>query len=103
MESAFSFNGRTSRLGWLGYNVAGGLLIAPLFVGIQLGDAQFAMMAMLLAIPGLLMALASHARRLRDIGLSGWLLVMGLIPFASTLMMFVYLFIPGRRAPELAS
>ncbi len=96
MESVFSFHGRTSRLGWLACNIAGGLLIAPLFVGLHLGDADLVMMALLLALPGMVIAVASHVRRLRDIGLSGWLTLVGLLPFASTLMMFVYLFIPGR-------
>ena len=103
VASMFSFYGRTSRLGWLSCNIAGGMLIAPFFVGLQIGDAQFTAMALVLAVPGMVIALASHARRLRDIGLSGWLMVMGLIPFASTLMMFVYLLIPGSRPAEQTS
>ncbi len=99
----FSFSGRTSRLGWLSCNIVGGILIAPFFVGLQIGDAQFTALSLVLAIPGMIIALASHARRLHDIGLSGWLMVMGLIPFASTLMMFVYLFIPGSRPVEQTS
>ena len=97
MEQIFSFQGRTSRLGWLICNIAGGLMIAPLFVALQLGNAEFTMIALLLAVPGMLIALASHARRLHDIGWSGWFTLVGLLPFASTLMMFVYLLIPGAK------
>lgn len=95
MESVFSFNGRTSRLGWLGSNIFGGLLIAPFFVGLQQGNSELIVMALLLAVPGMVIAFASHARRLRDIGLPSWLTVMGLIPFASTFMMVACLVVPS--------
>ncbi len=100
MEQIFSFQGRTSRLGWLICNIAGGLMIAPLFVALQLGNTEFTLVSLIVALPGMLIALASHARRLHDIGWSGWFTLVGLLPFASTLMMFVYLLIPGAKREQ---
>lgn len=93
---AFSFYGRTTRLGWLIYNILGGLLLVPFFVGLHFGHQELTAIGFLIALPGLLIGFASHIRRLRDIGLSSWFSVFGLIPMTGTVMMFVYLLIPGK-------
>jgi uncharacterized membrane protein YhaH (DUF805 family) len=42
-----------------------------------------------------LVFLALAVRRIHDIGLSGWLVLIGLVPFFGTLVIFIFTLIPG--------
>ena len=83
--------------------LAGALMVAslPMSEGGQVNGPMFALAMILLAVASLislaliLPSLAVSARRLHDIGLSGWLLLLTLIPFGG-IAIFVMTLLPTK-------
>ena len=105
------FNGRARRSEYWSFVLFSWLLLAALFLGPIIADpntyvensepstwaimlmsiSMFALLA--LTIPGL----AVGVRRLHDVGMSGWLILLLLIPSIGSIFMFVVALIPSQK------
>ncbi len=74
-------------------------LIALLGVLVMSGVLRFGLAWVLFMLVGLalfLPALAISVRRLHDVGYTGWLILLGLIPYVGALVLLVFYCLPGK-------
>lgn len=98
----FSFTGRINRstffLGMLLYAA----MVIPIYfipdesVAKYENDAWFTIVMLSFVVVMLWVSASLHIRRLHDLGLSGWFLLLMIIPFAS----FMLLFLPGKETTQ---
>ena len=96
LHNAFSFSGRVTRFEFWGHHLFwSAMIVGPLLIAYWLPHTRafgdpigiFVILAMLIAYP----AIASvHARRLHDIGHSGWWVLFLFVPFVN-IALWVYL------------
>lgn len=119
-EKIFTFSGRRNRLS---YNLYTLLVFVPLGIvlllaAISLGGNRYAAFSTipdtfdffispevlpitaLGLLPLFISAIAVNAQRCRDIGLSGWAVVLCCIPYLGTLFSVALMLIPGSRGPN---
>lgn len=105
----FSFSGRIGRLRYLAYGVA--LLLIPGFIAVQLalaigvenlgfGETGFSFAPALVPLILLYLAIVMYGfvfavRRLNDIGWTGWLSIILIIPYVGALFSLLLMLIPG--------
>ncbi|CAM3378880.1 hypothetical protein BZK31_26195 [Pseudomonas floridensis] len=100
----FSIQGRIGRLRYLAWTlVLSASALAALFVAIMIMSQSLVGGGLLIAI--ILVAFAfvgaqMGVQRLHDIGWSGWLLLLNLVPFVSSVFPFVMTFMPGNKGPN---
>lgn len=106
LKKYVDFNGRAGRPEYWWFVLA--MVIASLVVSLVLGD----MVALLLHLALLLPSISAGARRMHDMGKSGWFLLVGLIPFVGWIIVIYWLAQPtvgpneygeGPALPEGAS
>ena len=98
LREAFTYEGRLTRSAWLKNLAVVTVLFvacvtATILVGV-VGDAPPGLVLLLLWVVHTAAALGAHARRLRDIGISGWWLL--LWPIGWWVLLPVMAFVPGR-------
>jgi uncharacterized membrane protein YhaH (DUF805 family) len=60
----------------------------------------FLVLVFLYALAVVLPSMAVLARRLHDIGMSGWWILIGLVPFIGGIVLFVFTLLPGNQGPN---
>lgn len=88
-----NFNGRAARPEFWYF------MLACVIVGFVLGMFNMNMLALLFNLAVLLPSLAVGARRLHDIGKSGWLQLVGLIPLLGWILL-IYWFVQPSGGPN---
>jgi uncharacterized membrane protein YhaH (DUF805 family)/type II secretory pathway pseudopilin PulG len=110
----FSWSGRFSRsefaVAHLGYNLLGGILIglgAALMAALsdrknEVGAVLFVLVVVVWFLLSLVISVGSMVRRLHDLGQSGWLALISLIPCANFAFVVYLLAAKGREGAALA-
>jgi uncharacterized membrane protein YhaH (DUF805 family) len=96
LQSLTNFNGRASLSAYWWYALAlfiVGMVLELLLVGI--GSAPLSVLITLVMIAAALSGLSAGARRLHDSDKTGWLLLLGLIPFIGIVIVTALLVLPG--------
>ncbi|MBF7728460.1 DUF805 domain-containing protein [Pseudomonas sp. N040] len=100
----FSVRGRIGRLRYLAWSVtltllaAGALLLAGFGYTITPGLGVLLIAAVIIA--ALVVGVQISVQRLHDIGWSGWLCLLALVPYLGSLFNLVILLIPGSKGPN---
>jgi uncharacterized membrane protein YhaH (DUF805 family) len=101
IDNVLNFNGRASLSAYWWYAL--GLFIVNIvleIVSAMIGSsALFLLIALVMIVVGL-SGLSVAVRRLHDTDKSGWLLLLGLIPFIGAIVVLVLLVLPGTPAPN---
>lgn len=101
IENVMNFNGRASLSAYWWYAL--GLFIVGVVADIlifAIGSLPLTLLIMLVMIAVGLSGLSVGVRRLHDSDKSGWLLLLGLIPFIGGIIVLVLLVLPGTPAPN---
>jgi uncharacterized membrane protein YhaH (DUF805 family) len=95
IENVTNFEGRASLSAYWWYALALAIVDVVLFIfSIAIGSAALSLLVGLVLFVVGLSALSAGARRLHDTDKSGWLLLLGLIPFGGIIVL-VLLVLPG--------
>lgn len=100
----FSVQGRIGRLRYLAWSLVVMVAVAGLF-GIAAIVAAISkpvglLLMALLAIAALVINVQIGVQRLHDIGMSGWLLLLNLVPVIGVFVPLLMIVIPGKRGPN---
>jgi len=100
----FSVQGRIGRLRYLAWSLVVMVAVAGLF-GIAAIVAAISkpvglLLMALLAIAALVINVQIGVQRLHDIGVSGWLLLLNLVPVIGVFVPLLMIVIPGKRGPN---
>jgi uncharacterized membrane protein YhaH (DUF805 family) len=96
IENVTNFEGRASLSAYWWYALALAIVDVVLFIfSIAIGSVALSLLVDLVLFVVGLSALSVGARRLHDTDKSGWLLLLGLIPFIGGLIVLVLLVLPG--------
>jgi uncharacterized membrane protein YhaH (DUF805 family) len=68
----------------------------PMMIGVGLFAIVVALMYLFFVLPGI----AVMIRRFHDVGLSGWLVLVGLIPYLGGLITFIITLLPSEARPN---
>jgi uncharacterized membrane protein YhaH (DUF805 family) len=101
IENVTNFNGRASLSAYWWYAL--GLFIVGVVADIlifAIGSLPLTLLISLVMIAVGLSGLSVAVRRLHDTDKSGWLLLLGLIPFIGGIIVLVLLVLPGTPAPN---
>jgi uncharacterized membrane protein YhaH (DUF805 family) len=101
LQNVFNFNGRASRSAYWWYAFA--LIIASIVLGAiagATGSTAFLLLVYIVLLVASLSALSLGVRRLHDSGKSGWLLLLGIIPFIGGIIVLVFTCLPGNPGPN---
>lgn len=92
IKNWFNFDGKLNRRKYLIYVLA-------ILIGVPILTAVFLkivpIVGVLIIILGVIIALSVHIRRLHDIGKSGWMVLLFLIPFVNFIFLIYLLFKPS--------
>jgi uncharacterized membrane protein YhaH (DUF805 family) len=105
----FAMSGRIGRVRYLGYSVALGLLLMPVFIifllvmgasviagrGVEAISAGFVFGLLALTVVATIAGVSIGRRRLHDLGKSGWYLLLSLVPLIGFLFALYLIFAPG--------
>ncbi|WP_295476229.1 DUF805 domain-containing protein [uncultured Pseudomonas sp.] len=100
----FSLSGRIGRLRYLAWSLAlisillGAMIVGSVFMPLSEGLASMGMIAISLVVVAATLPIG--VQRLHDMGWSGWLLLLNLVPFVGSLFPLVMMFMPGTRGPN---
>lgn len=99
-----SFNGRINRLGYLGHwvgallvSLGGGFVSGMFSVFPVIGDLVGAVVVMIAVIAAVWIAISGAVKRFHDLGQSGWMSLLGLVPFIGVLVWLYLLLMPGNE------
>jgi uncharacterized membrane protein YhaH (DUF805 family) len=96
IENVTNFEGRASLSAYWWYALALAIVDVVLFIfSIAIGSVALSLLVDLVLFVVGLSALSVGARRLHDTDKSGWLLLLGLIPFIGGIIVLVLLVLPG--------
>lgn len=101
LQNVFTFNGRASRSAYWWYAFA--LIIASIVLGAiagATGSTAFLLLVYIVLLVASLSALSLGVRRLHDSGKSGWLLLLGIIPFFGGIILLIFMCLPGNPGPN---
>ena len=101
IENVTNFNGRASLSAYWWYALA--LFIVDVVLEIlviSIGSLPLTLLVALVMIAVGLSGLSVAVRRMHDTDKSGWLLLLGLIPFIGGIIVLVLLVLPGTPAPN---
>ena len=96
-----NFSGRASRSAYWWYSFA--LIIAGIVLGAiagATGSTAFLLLVYIVLLVAGLTGLSLAVRRLHDSGKSGWLLLLGFIPFVGGIIVLVLMCLPGTPGPN---
>ncbi|MEP1897044.1 MAG: DUF805 domain-containing protein [Alloalcanivorax venustensis] len=109
----FQVKGRLGRMRYFVYAMTITLIVYAVFAAVtafaavagqsatEPGGVMFPVLMIVLAVGGLFTAVMSiiyGVRRLNDLNMSGWLILLMLVPLANFVMALVLLFVPGSKA-----
>jgi uncharacterized membrane protein YhaH (DUF805 family) len=101
LQNIFTFSGRASRSAYWWYSFA--LIIASIVLGAiagATGSTAFLLLVYVVLLVAGLTGLSLAVRRLHDSGKSGWLLLLGIIPFIGGIILLVFVCLPGNPGPN---
>jgi uncharacterized membrane protein YhaH (DUF805 family) len=101
IENVMNFNGRASRSAYWWYALA--LFIVNVVVeilSVAIGSTALTLLFGLVMVVVGLSGLSVAVRRLHDTDKSGWMLLLGLIPFIGGIIVLILLVLPGTPAPN---
>lgn len=94
-------DGRTHRLGYLGYWLLTVLVVTALYVVLSIAFASFDALGdyarILSAVIGYFFIIPAAIRRFHDIGWSGWLVLTLFVPFVFAVSALILFFWPGAK------
>ncbi|WP_137820045.1 DUF805 domain-containing protein [Pseudomonas sp. 2FG] len=97
--NVFTTDGRIGRLRYLGWGMAMMLIAIPVFgivmAGMALSDLLGGLLAVIAVITLVVISVFIGVQRLHDIGWSGWLLLLNLIPVVGSVFSLLMLLVPG--------
>jgi uncharacterized membrane protein YhaH (DUF805 family) len=101
-QNAFNYQGRASRPAYWWYALATFVvyLILDIILVQGIGGAAGVGLYYLLALANFIVSLPLLIRRLHDTDRSGWLVLIGLIPFAGWIVLLVFACLPGTPGPN---
>lgn len=102
MGSLFSFNGRINRMTYFANYALYSMVVLVFFMGVlMVGSDGLRVVGLLLVFAmyavGAVYGLSLSVRRLHDLGYSGWLILIGFIPFVGIFVALWLLFGAGQR------
>jgi uncharacterized membrane protein YhaH (DUF805 family) len=101
LQNVFTFNGRAAPSAYWWYSLALFIVSVVLeVISVAAGSAALTLLIGLVMIVAGLSGLSAGVRRLHDSDKSGWLLLLGLIPFIGTIIVIVLLVLPGTQSPN---
>ncbi len=101
LQNVFTFSGRAALSAYWWYALAVFLITVVLeVIGLVAGSAGLSLLIGLVLMVVGLSALSAGVRRMHDSGKSGWLLLLGLIPFIGTVIVIILLALPGTPSPN---
>lgn len=102
IEELFSFKGRLNRLRFFGYDFILGLILLMFKGLIEVTDNEVALIIIIiLTIIITISAISVCVRRLHDIELSGWFVLLNLVPIIDFIFELVLLFKKGTDGPNI--
>ena len=100
----FSVDGRIGRVRYLGWSMAMTLLAIPamvVFAGVSALSSIFGGLLVILGVVAMMViSVFIGAKRLHDIGWSGWLWLLLLVPVVGTVFAIIMLVVPGTEGPN---
>ncbi|MCJ8312192.1 MAG: DUF805 domain-containing protein [Saccharospirillaceae bacterium] len=99
--SIFGYKGRIGRVRYIAYSVLGlfafyfAMIIPAIFIAISPAIGGLLMFVLLVAF--VVLSFSWPIRRLHDLGHSGWLILLQLIPFVNIVFVLYVLFAPGKK------
>jgi uncharacterized membrane protein YhaH (DUF805 family) len=91
------FQGRARRKEYWTFTL---LVTLATVLAVMLGGAESrvgGLLLLVIVLGGVIPGLAVTVRRLHDLGLSGWLVLVGLIPYIGSLVRFILMLLDGKR------
>jgi uncharacterized membrane protein YhaH (DUF805 family) len=100
-QNLINFNGRASLSAcwWYALGAFAVSVVLEIFA-LAIGSAALDVLIYLVVLAVGLSVLSAGVRRLHDSGKSGWMLLLGLIPFVGWLIAVILLVLPGTPAPN---
>lgn len=101
LKNYVGFSGRARRTEYWMFTLFNAIIVLVLFVLDVAAKSGFVLALMFLYYLAILLpSLAVLVRRLHDIGMSGWWILIGLVPFVGGLVLFVFTVLPGNQGPN---
>ena len=101
LKNYVGFSGRARRTEYWMYTLFNAIIAAVLYVLlVATHSGVFVALIVLYDLAILLPTLAVLVRRLHDIGMSGWWILIGLVPFVGGIAVFVFTVLPGNQGPN---
>lgn len=102
IEELFCFKGRLNRLRFFGYDFILGLILIMLKVFIEATENDATLIIISILVISILVSLISvSVRRLHDIELSGWFVLLNFVPVINFILELVLLFKKGTDGPNI--
>ena len=104
-QNMYRTTGRLNRLHYLTYGLLNGMFCIAIFiVGILLGvltsSEAFIGLAFLVCLPFSVAGIITSIRRVHDFDVTGWIVLLGLIPYINSIVGLVFLLVPGTMGPN---
>ena len=101
IDNVLNFNGRASRSAYWWYWLATVIVVVVLeiFASVVGSTALTLLIGLVLFVVGL-SGLSVAVRRMHDTDKSGWMLLLGLIPFIGGIIVLVFMCLPGTPGPN---
>jgi uncharacterized membrane protein YhaH (DUF805 family) len=101
LKNYVGFSGRARRTEYWMYTLVSTIITLLLYVlAVVTRSSLFFVLVVLYGLALLLPSLAVLVRRLHDIGMSGWWILIALVPFVGGIVLFVFTLLPGNRGPN---
>ncbi len=101
IDNVLNFNGRASRSAYWWYALAMVIVdvVLEIFAAVVGSSALTLLIGLVLLVVGL-SGLSLAVRRMHDTDKSGWMLLLGLIPFIGGIIVLVFMCLPGTPGPN---
>jgi uncharacterized membrane protein YhaH (DUF805 family) len=100
-QNITNFSGRASRSAYWWYALAQFVAFMVLIIiAAVIGSAAFTVLLYVVMVVAGLTALSLVVRRLHDSDKSGWMILLGLIPFVGGIILLVLVCLPGTPGPN---
>ena len=101
LKNYAGFSGRARRTEYWMYGLVNFVIALVLFVlTFATHSTFFVLLIVLYELAVLVPSLAVLVRRLHDIGMSGWWILISLVPFVGSIVLFVFTVLPGNQGPN---
>jgi uncharacterized membrane protein YhaH (DUF805 family) len=101
LKNYAGFSGRARRTEYWMFALVNFVVTLLLYVlTVATHSSFFLVLVFLYGLAVLLPSLAVLVRRLHDIGMSGWWILIGFVPFVGGIALFVFTLLPGNQGPN---